>query len=562
MRSRGAVVEHRGSGPTSCWGHSLGEIAAAHAAGVFGLEDGLRLAAVRGALIGALPGEGAMAAVFTPAARVAEALDVHNAASRGIGLCIAADNGAHQVISGPAHEVATILERLEADGIQVARLRKSPAYHSAMIEPALDDLEEALSQLSHVPPRLPFVSNLSGRVIEAGEALDAAYWRRQMRAPVAFRACVEKLAGLGVDAVVEIGPHTVLGPMTTLAWPESPETPEPPVALSSLKRPGRKVSAREAEDAFLAAVAGAYEAGLPVRFDGLFAGESRRRVSLPGYPFRRDRHWIDAPRRRRSGTDHPLLGGRHESASGEISFDTELFPSDPAWLGDHRVFDRVVAPGALYGAMAASASAIESPGPLVVGDFQMRTALVFPRDGRRMRDGSEEDGRRLQLLVDGAGGERLAPRPGFLSRGATDARRGRCTRRAGWRQDAGAEPPPAGETPDIGTAQVRSGTGRSPGLLPRPRRRSGSISAPPSAPCRRSRPGRAKPWARYPCRTLSDTSGLACSTPLVLDGCFQVMSAARDTFGSGEDVTWLPFGWEQLSVPERLPEAAAPAMSG
>ncbi len=83
-------------------GHSLGEIAAAHAAGAFGLEDGLRLAAVRGALVGALPGEGAMAAVFAPPARVSEALDRHNAASQGIGLCIAADNGAHQAISGPA----------------------------------------------------------------------------------------------------------------------------------------------------------------------------------------------------------------------------------------------------------------------------------------------------------------------------------------------------------------------------------------------------------------------------------------------------------------------------
>ena len=162
--------------PDVVLGHSLGEIAAAHEAGVFGLEDGLRLAAVRGALIGALPGEGAMAAVFAPAGRVVEALDEHNAASEGIGLCIAADNGAHQVVSGPAAEVDAIVERLEADGIQVARLRRSPAYHSAMIEPALDDLEEALSRLSFAPPSLPFISNLSGRAIEAGEALDAAYW--------------------------------------------------------------------------------------------------------------------------------------------------------------------------------------------------------------------------------------------------------------------------------------------------------------------------------------------------------------------------------------------------
>ena len=530
-------------------GHSLGEIAAAHAAGVFGLEDGLRLAAARGELVGALPGEGAMAAVFAPAARVAEALDAHNAASRGIGLCIAADNGAHQVISGPADEIGTILERMEANGIRVARLRKSPAYHSAMIEPALDDLEEALSKLSFEPPSLPFVSNVTGAVVGSGGALDAAYWRRQMRAPVAFRACIATLAELGVGAVVEIGPHSVLGPMTTLAWPESPGAPEPPVALSSLKRPGRRVSATEAEDAFFAAVAGAYEAGLPIRFDGLFAGESRRRISLPGYPFRRDRHWIDAPRRRRSSADHPLLGRRHESASGEIGFDTELYPSDPAWLADHRVFDRVVAPGALFGAMAASACTVENYGPAVVGDFQMRTALVFPAEGGN-GDGSEEGGRRLQLLVDGAE-ENGSRRVRILSRGATDDE---WTLHAEGRvaTDAGADPPPAGETPDL--ARLRSDL--APVDLPAYYRAKAAVGIDLGPSFRTlsalsAGPGEALGEVSLP--DFADTSGLVFH-PLVLDGCFQVMSAARDTFGSGEDVTWLPFGWEQLSVPERLPE--------
>ena len=237
--------------------------------GVFSLEDGLRLAALRGSLVGALPGEGAMAAVFAPASRVSEALDEHNATSQSVGLCIAADNGAHQVISGPADEIASILERLEAADIRVARLRKSPAYHSAMIEPAMDDLETALSGLDFAPPSLPFVSNLSGKTVGQGEALDAAYWRRQMRAPVAYRACVEALAGMGVDAVVEIGPHAVLGPMTTLAWPSAGGVPEPGV-VSSLRRPGtgEEPPAPGSGGGFVEAVAGVYEAGLPIRFDG------------------------------------------------------------------------------------------------------------------------------------------------------------------------------------------------------------------------------------------------------------------------------------------------------
>ena len=544
----GALWSSLGIRPDVVLGHSLGEIAAARAAGVFGLEDGLRLAAVRGSLIGALPGEGAMAAVFAPAARVAEALEAHNAASQGIGLCIAADNGAHQVISGPAAEVDAILERLDAAGVRVARLRKSPAYHSAMIEPALDDLEEALAQLAFAPPSLPFVSNLTGRVVGSDEALGAAYWRRQMRAPVAFRACVETLAGLGVDAVVEIGPHAVLGPMTTLAWPESAGTASPPVALSSLMRPGRNVSATEAEDAFFAAVAGAYEAGLPLRFDGLFAGESRRRISLPGYPFRRDRHWVDAPRRRRSSADHALLGSRHESASGEISFDTELFPSDPAWLDDHRVFDRVVAPGALYGTMAAAACTVEDPGPAVVEDFQMHSALVFP--ARDDADDGAEEGRRLQLLLDGAeeGGSR---RVRILSRGSADEE---WTLHAEGRVSAGAgsDLPPAGASLD--PARLKSGL--APVDLAAYYRAKAAVGIGLGPSFRTvealwAGPGEALGEISLP--DAADRGGLAFH-PLVLDGCFQAMGAARSAVGSDDDVTYLPFGWDRLSVPVRLPE--------
>ena len=555
-----ALWSSLGIRPDVVLGHSLGEIAAAHAAGVFGLEDGLRLAAVRGELVGALPGEGAMGAVFAPAVQVAEELEEHNATSHGIGLCIAADNGAHQVISGPAVEVSAMLERLEATGIRVARLRKSPAYHSAMIEPALDDLEDALARLSFAAPSLPFISNLTGRTVGSDEALDAGYWRRQMRAPVAFRACVETLAGLGVDAVVEIGPHSVLGPMTTLAWPGAAGTPAPPLALSSLKRPGRNVSATEAEDAFFAAVAGAYEAGLQIRFDGLFAGESRRRISLPGYPFRRDRYWIDAPRRRRSSADHPLLGSRHESASGEISFDTELFPSDPAWLGDHRVFDRVVAPGALHGAMAASACSLENPGPAVVEDFQMQSALVFPeRDGG---DGSEEEGRRLQVLLDGAA-EDGSRRVRILSRGAADEE---WTLHAEGRVSTGdgvdpaplaTSPPLAGSPPRAASPDLaRLRTDLAPVDLPAYYRAKAEVGIDLGPSFRTLEALWAGPGEALGEVSLPDSAGRAglAFHPLALDGCFQVMGAARETFGSDDDVTYLPFGWERLSVPEELPQ--------
>ena len=144
---------------------------------------------------------------------------------------------------------------------------------------------EAVRDIAPGPPApsVPVVSNIPGRVLEPGRTLDAPYWRRHARQPVAFRSCIETFAGLGVDAVVE-----------------------------------------------------AHKAGLPISFDGLFAGETRRRISLPSYPFQWRRHWVETSRRRQASAGHPLLGVRHESPRGEVMFETEMFPSDLAWLDDHR----------------------------------------------------------------------------------------------------------------------------------------------------------------------------------------------------------------------------------
>ena len=397
--------------PSAVVGHSLGEIAAAHAAGVFTLEQGLRFAAARGELFGSVPGEGAMAAVFASQAQVTSVVAEHNAASEGVGVSVAVDNGAHQVISGPATDVDALVERFEASEIRVRRLRRSPAYHSAMVEPALDQLEEAVREIAGTPPApsIDLVSNVTGRVIQSDQPMDGSYWRRHGREPVAFRSCVETLAELGVDLVVEVGPFGVLGPIVSLAWPQSASgaaASTGPVVLSSLRRPPRDANDPETDGSggFVSAVAAAYEAGLDVSFPGLFAGEERRRISIPGYPFQRRRHWVDAPRRRRASAGHPLLGTRHESPRGEVMFETEMFPSDPGWLDDHRVFGRVLGPGALYGAMAAALG--ESNGAVVVEELQMQSPLVF--QGNENEEGPVETGRKVQVVLEAVVG--TAPR--------------------------------------------------------------------------------------------------------------------------------------------------------
>ena len=343
-----SLWESAGVRPTVVLGHSLGEIAAARTAGVLTVEEGLRYAASRGAIMGSTRGDGAMAAVFAPAARVASVVAEHNEASGGPGLSVAADNGLQQVVSGLAESLEAVLEHFEASDVKVVRLRRSPAYHSALIDPVLDDLETAFRGIvaDPQPPSVPLVSNLTGRLLDRDQPMDAVYWRRQARAPVAFRRGVETLAEMGVDVVVEVGPHAVLGPLVSMIWPES-ASGAAPVVVQSLVRPPRVAEAPVADTSggFVPAVAAAYEAGLDIEFAGLFAGESRRRISLPGYPFQRVHHWIPTSPRRRRTAGHPLVGARHESPRGEVAFETEVFPSDPAWMRDHLVFERVVAPG-------------------------------------------------------------------------------------------------------------------------------------------------------------------------------------------------------------------------
>ena len=534
--------------PDAVFGHSLGEIAAAHAAGVFSLEDGLRFAAARGALIGALPGEGAMAAVFAPATGVADALDQHNASAKGIGLCIAADNGAHQVISGPAAEIEAILDRFEAQDIRVARLRKSPAYHSAMVEPALDDLEAVLSTMPFSPPALPFVSNLTGRAIEPGQTLDAAYWRRQAREPVAFRACVETLAEIGVDALIEIGPHAVLGPMAALSWPESARgSAGAPITLASLRRPSESSPEPAGGDAFVAAVAGAYAAGFPIAFEGLFAGEERCRIQLPGYPFQRQRHWIEPPRRGRQNTGHPLLGVRHESPRGEAAFETEIFASGPAWVKDHLVFGQVVVPGAMFATMAATVLWGERARSVVLEDCQLHSPMILPQEDSQ--DETGESGRKLQIVFDGADG--ASPRRfEVFSRGGED----------GWtlhlegRMSPGGGRPEGGERIDLEGLKAALTPGDVASLY-RNKVSTRVVLGPAFRPLQAvwSGPGEAVGEVSLP--DCLDGGGLDLH-PILLDGCFQTVLAARDQARVAGKSTYMPFGWDRLWLagppPERI----------
>ena len=533
--------------PDVVLGHSVGEIAAAHTAGVFSLEDGMRLAATRGTLLSATT-PGAMAAVFAPRERVESEVQSFNAASDGVGLSIAADNGAQVVVSGPAADIADIVERFESAEVRAVRLNTTRAFHSALVEPALDELETFLNNVEVKPPSLAVVSNVTGSPVDSGMALDAAYWRRHAREPVAFASGVKAMAELGVDLVVEMGPHSVLGPMATMAWPQPTpdrDVPPAPAVIASLRRPPRDGSSPAPETTFVDAVAQAYEAGLDIDFKGLFAGESRRRVSLPGYPFQRERYWLQQSNRRGASAGHPLLGVRHESARGGVTFETEVFPSDPPYLNDHKVFGRLVAPGALYGAMAVAASLAEGNGSIAVDDVQLHSPLVF--SNKVSENGAGEEGRKVQVSLD-ASEQASSRRVQLFSRGADSE----------WTLHIEASVPLDAPAQEAGVRlDLEELTSRlSPADVPayyRAKSATGIDLGPLFRTLGRVWAGPGEALGEVVLPEAAGRNQLDVH-PLLLDGCFQMVGLARNMSGAPGEATYLPFGWDRLWLTKKLPD--------
>ncbi len=271
----------RAWGVTPAWvmGHSVGEWVAACVAGFFGLEDGLRLVATRGSLMGALPSGGAMAAVFAAADRVSEAISPY--AGR---VDIAAFNGPdNTVIAGPAADVDAIVADLAGQGVQARRLKVSHAFHSPLMDPMLDAWTAALGGLAWTAPTAGLVSNLTGRPVTAAELGDASYWRRHAREPVRFADGIRALRAQGCDVFVEIGPNPVLLGMAGrcvaddgIAW------------LPSLRQ------GRDDWATLLESVAELYVRGAPIDWEGFDRDAPRRRLSLPTYPFEQERFWVAA----------------------------------------------------------------------------------------------------------------------------------------------------------------------------------------------------------------------------------------------------------------------------
>ncbi|MGA8260801.1 MAG: beta-ketoacyl synthase N-terminal-like domain-containing protein [Arenicellales bacterium] len=259
-------------------GHSLGEYAAACVAGLFSLEDGLRVVAERGRLTQELVRNGAMLSMVAGESRAQEAIEAYSDL-----VSMAAVNGREStVISGDANAIVEIGRSLTAEGIVNGRLAVSYAYHSPLMEPVLDAWERVVSTLTFSPMKLGLISTLTGRAAIYDEVSRPEYWRSHLREPVRFAAGVDRLVAEGCGAYLEIGPGPVL---LGMARQHLAERADPYAWLTSLRRE------RGAREQILDSLGELYVRGMDPNWSGVYRNTSLKRVVIPGYPFQRRSYW-------------------------------------------------------------------------------------------------------------------------------------------------------------------------------------------------------------------------------------------------------------------------------
>ncbi|RPF25318.1 acyl transferase domain-containing protein [Streptomyces sp. Ag109_G2-6] len=282
------LLEHWGVVPDFVFGHSVGELAAAHAAGVLTLEDACTLVAARGRLMDALPPGGTMAAVRAGEEEAAALLAGH---PHGGAVAVAAVNGpASTVLSGPADALREVVAAFEARGVKAKWLPSGHAFHSALLDPALEDFRGVAERIGFRAPRIPLVSDLTGRPVDADEVRTADYWVRQARHTVRFDDGVRWLHGAGTTAFLELGPGGVLTALARESLTAVADTAAPAPAAVAALRPGRPE-----QECLLAAVAELHVRGTDVDWAAVYRPWGGRRAELPTYAFQHQRYWPQPP---------------------------------------------------------------------------------------------------------------------------------------------------------------------------------------------------------------------------------------------------------------------------
>ncbi|WP_078959004.1 type I polyketide synthase [Streptomyces sp. NRRL S-4] len=363
--------ESWGVRPELLLGHSIGELAAAHVAGVFSLDDACRLVAARGRLMQALPARGAMVSLEAGGEEAEAAIDALGL--RG-GLEVAGLNTPTQtVLSGDTDAVEAITAHFMEQGRKAKLLKVSHAFHSHHMDGMLAEFRSVAETIRFRPAEIPLVSSLTGEIATPGELEQPGYWVRQVRHAVRFSDGMRGLRREGANTFLELGPQPVLSGLGASCLAD-----EGPVSWVPSCTPGRNGAS-----VIQRSLAELHVRGVPVGWDGYFAPFGAGRVALPTYAFQRERFWFEPPLSREVGaglnpTGHALLGGGVEIAGTELSLFTNVVAADqPVWVQEHRVMDAVLMPGtAFFEAMRAAGDAAHE-GEWDLSDVVIASPLVL-----------------------------------------------------------------------------------------------------------------------------------------------------------------------------------------
>ncbi|GLF95127.1 hypothetical protein SYYSPA8_12540 [Streptomyces yaizuensis] len=370
-----ASLAAAGITPAGVTGHSVGDVAAAYCAGALDRATACRIIAERSSAQGRTAGSGRMAAVGLGAADAEDVLAPY--AGR---LVVAGVNSSDAVtVSGEAKALAELGETLSAREVFFRELAIDYAYHSPAMEPVREILLDSLRGVVARPCRVPMMSSVTGGPVE-GPEVDAEFWWRSIRDPVRFADALDALLESGCTVLVEIGPHTVLGPYLRDA---ANRQPGPVTVLPTLLRGQAGLPLVRSTVAAVMAAGGRtdWNPYFPVR---------GRTVPLPAYPWQRERHWSGEPtwwdesvhHDTPAVPEHPLLGERLPTL--DPAWHQHLEPGPLAWLADHKVGAAVVLPAAAYAdiALAAGENALDA-GAEVTG-LSIASALTLPFDDPAM----------------------------------------------------------------------------------------------------------------------------------------------------------------------------------
>jgi acyl transferase domain-containing protein/acyl carrier protein len=404
------LVESWGVVPDFLIGHSVGELAAAHVAGVLSLDDAAELVAARGRLMGELAEGGAMVAIQASDEEVAETL--------GDGVSVAGVNGPMAtVVSGDEEPVLELAELWRSRDRKTTRLRVSHAFHSHRMDPMLDEFRAVAAGLDFEAPRIPIVSNLTGEIADAEQLASPDYWVEHVRRPVRFHDGMRVLEANGATRLLEIGPDAVLTPMAQGCLADEGDA----VLAAALRRD------RPEPDTLLAALGAIHVAG--ARVDWAKLADGGRTVDLPTYPFQRSRFWFKPAGAGNVGAaglaaaDHPLLGAATTLASdrewlltGRVGLDTH------PWLAEHAVAGTVLLPSAGFVELALAVGS--RAGCEALDELTVEAQLPLPERGGvqvQVTVGDGPDGGRRSVAIhsrpealDAPDGEWTRNASGFL----------------------------------------------------------------------------------------------------------------------------------------------------